>query len=605
MNRVYIYKSDGKRLRPLGVPQFPDRIILTLFTKIIEAMLINNSSPRQHLFVPGRGLHTLWAEILRNVDKMDNIYQYDLKGFFNSINLPWLHDNLEEMGIKGWALDWIRRANHSLFQSYKSPEPVDIQSDVDMAPWSTASQGSRTSKNIVVSLDDILQEAEDIDKWNHPQVINKPVIKKKKLVNRYIKSSEEYPSKRGVPQGLAWSPLLSTIILPKSGLFDIPGIAAADDGLWWWTGNSIDKPEEGIKQNPEFQKSQIEFSDKQGSCEYVKKDGQWLQELHFAGSTYNPTKRTLNNVPIEKIMKTPELLTKIVGKTVLSSYDLTEEDSPRKLVIERYMREGKISKLTGYLTQSQLEDYRLTTRLETDQESWITTIKDAMKFGKPENYDKSPYWTMKLNYKNSGFAEGYTLWYSVLTDKSAICLEQLAEILRFRNKESSKSFPRKEVKAVEFSPLTARVSTETPEGPLLDDLKSSNLRKFSVTGLGRNWMEEVKRQGSIFLKSFLATITFLLLILDFPESMMEQPFIEEEDTTVSSQPPGNERSIRSKLLYLSPIILLILSMSWLLTQTILQETPDLSVISNRLLEIEAYNRNAILVASGVDDPRLR
>jgi hypothetical protein len=74
-------------------------------------------------------------------------------------------------------------------------------------------------------------------------------------------------------------------------------------------------------------------------------------------------------------------------------------------------------------------------------------------------------------------------------------------------------------------------------------------------------MEEVKRQGSIFLKSFLATITFLLLILDFPESMMEQPFIEEEDTTVSSQPPGNERSIRSKLLYLSPIILLILSMS--------------------------------------------
>jgi hypothetical protein len=68
-------------------------------------------------------------------------------------------------------------------------------------------------------------------------------------------------------------------------------------------------------------------------------------------------------------MKTPELLTKIVGKTVLSSYDLTEEDSPRKLVIERYMREGKISKLTGYLTQSQLEDYRLTTRLETDQES--------------------------------------------------------------------------------------------------------------------------------------------------------------------------------------------------------------------------------------------
>jgi len=41
--------------------------------------------------------------------------------------------------------------------------------------------------------------------------------------------------------------------------------------------------------------------------------------LKFAGSVYDPFKRTLNGIPIEKILKSKELLIKTVGKTIISS----------------------------------------------------------------------------------------------------------------------------------------------------------------------------------------------------------------------------------------------------------------------------------------------
>jgi retron-type reverse transcriptase len=50
----------------------------------------------QHGFLPGRGVITAWRDIFENVVDKDNIYEYDLKGFFDNVSLK---------AIEQWLLD--------------------------------------------------------------------------------------------------------------------------------------------------------------------------------------------------------------------------------------------------------------------------------------------------------------------------------------------------------------------------------------------------------------------------------------------------------------------------------------------------------------------
>jgi len=96
----------------------------------------------------------------------------------------------------------------------------------------------------------------------------------------------------------------------------------------------------------------------------------------------------------------------------------------------------------------------------------------------------------------------------------------------------------------------------------------------------------------------------LHLIIDFPEIIDEytSTTLDLNNQEVETQDKGS-KPINKKANY------------WIIGLTLLgvitylylfqEPTPDLSIITERLKEIDAYNRNAILVASGVDDPRLR
>jgi len=64
----------------------------------------------------------------------------------------------------------------------------------------------------------------------------------------------------------------------------------------------------------------IEFADKAGSCQYLKKDGKWLtSKITFLGSTWDLTNNTLCNerfpegLPIFGL--SDDKLKRIVGKT--------------------------------------------------------------------------------------------------------------------------------------------------------------------------------------------------------------------------------------------------------------------------------------------------
>lgn len=96
-DRVYIPKADGVRVRSLGVPRLEWRVVMTMWTVVLTLWLQPILSPSQYGARPGVGIAHAWKEILEKVVGADFVYEYDLAGFFNSINLATLHRMLNDV----------------------------------------------------------------------------------------------------------------------------------------------------------------------------------------------------------------------------------------------------------------------------------------------------------------------------------------------------------------------------------------------------------------------------------------------------------------------------------------------------------------------------
>jgi hypothetical protein len=248
----------------------------------------------QHAYFPGRGVHTAWVDVFERIES-PYIYEFDLKGFFDSVSLEYITKLLTKVfNLPRKEAAFFRKLNRSIVRLCA----VDKIDEPDRALKYTANlQPNPNLKRAPVGLDPnwdgVIPPELDLSGRNRrPAVLE---------VDGFELVGASKPGlgwkENGVPQGAATSCSLSTIALDSvtspdelsrslGGASGLSVVMYADDGIIF-AQNEEDVNRALSLFNP------TGVSVNESKSQWVKKGGAWLTDLKFLGITYSGLNETI------------------------------------------------------------------------------------------------------------------------------------------------------------------------------------------------------------------------------------------------------------------------------------------------------------------------
>jgi hypothetical protein len=266
-------KGEWIGIRPLGVPANEWRIYLHMLNNIIVWWRIGLEGS-QHAYLPGKGVHTAWKELL-NYKDYPWIYEFDLHGFFDEVNLDYIYKEMwQRLGLPKDYCAFLRKMNRSIVRlpekdMIEEPErTLGLTADLKLNP--NLPKGTARIDQIEIDDDLIMIEIVKTDL--------KPTDELVEPTGKVVGGWKE----KGVPQGCPTSCGLSTIALDKITTNPIKEgkvVMYADDGL------IFGKTEEAIEEVKKlFEPTKIQLNKSKSG--WIKREGTWLKEIKFLGLTY-------------------------------------------------------------------------------------------------------------------------------------------------------------------------------------------------------------------------------------------------------------------------------------------------------------------------------
>lgn len=281
-HRTYIPKADPNKVRPLGVPTLEWRIYLHMLNNLIVWSRTGKEG-RQHAYFPQRGVITAWEEVMKLKDA-DNIYEFDLTGFFDNVDLKNLESWMkEELNMPEAQAEWFMKLNQAVPKLTEEDKIEEKDRGVMFLPTGAVSPTQTASNTQWYNF-----MAKSLGLELNEETMK--VLSGMELTHLSLSSPEGSPQpskvsilkKEGVPQGAATSCGLSTIPLSsvtnrtlKSGTVSM----YADDGLLF----SPNQETEEIRAKFEEVGSPIN----EAKSGWVKKDGKWIKPLKYLGLEYD------------------------------------------------------------------------------------------------------------------------------------------------------------------------------------------------------------------------------------------------------------------------------------------------------------------------------